>query len=218
MPKATWPGLFTYIWVELIKPIIMSKKLFLAAFLIVVLNTAFAQGFQFGVKGGADVNQISGLKYTEKFGFGYHLGAFAIISLGKTFAIQPELYYSAVSMDVDSNFSNVYQVHDLTRFSYHYLNIPVLLNINANKHLAFQIGPKFGVMSNSNLSLVSNGSNAIKNGDVSAVGGIQFSFLRLKVYGRYQIGLSDLNNIKNVSDPDTWTSQSIHVGAALRIL
>jgi hypothetical protein len=196
----------------------MNKKLFLAVVLLIVMNTTFAQGFQFGVKGGADITQISGLKYTEKFAFGYHLGAFAIVSLGSAIAIQPELYYSAVNADTATGFANVYQVQNVTRFSYRYLNIPILLNINASKHLAFQLGPKFGVMSNSNLSLVSNGNNAIKNGDIAAVGGVQISFLRLKVYGRYQIGLSDINNISEATNSEKWTNQSIHIGAALRIL
>lgn len=196
----------------------MNKKLFLAVLLILSMSMSFAQGFQFGVKGGADIVQIPGLKYTDKFAYGYHIGAFAIVSLGKTFAIQPELYYSAVNSDTATGFSSVYQVQNVTRFNYRYLNIPILLNISANKHLAFQIGPKFGVMSNSNLSLVSNGNNAIKNGDVAAVGGVQVSILRMKLYARYQIGLSDINNLKDAANSDKWTSQSIHVGAALRIL
>lgn len=196
----------------------MTKKLFLAFFLIISLSMSFAQGFQFGVKGGADIVQFPGLKYTDKFAYGYHIGAFAIVSLGKTFAIQPELYYSAVNMDVESSFSSVYQINNVTRFKYNYLNIPVLLNIKASKHFAFQLGPKFGILSNSNLSLINNAGNAFKNGDVSAVGGVQVSILRMKLYARYQIGLSDINNLNDATNSEKWTSQSIHVGAALRIL
>lgn len=197
----------------------MKKKLFIAVLFFITLHTtSFSQGFQFGIKAGADIEKISGLEFADKFAFGYHVGAFSIISLSSTIAIQPELYYSAVNLDTTTGFKNVYQVENIKRFNYQYLNIPILLNIKANKNIAFQLGPKFGILANSNLSLSGQTKEALKGEDISAVGGIQFSFLRLKVYGRYQIGLLDVKNVSDAINSEKWTNQSIHIGAALRIL
>jgi hypothetical protein len=57
-----------------------------------------------------------------------------------------------------------------------------------------------------------NGEQAFKNGDFSMIGGLQLKLLKFRVYGRYVIGLSNLDNI---GDKDKWKSQSIQLGIGI---
>ena len=44
----------------------------------------------------------------------------------------------------------------------------------------------------------------------------EINFSKLKIYGRYQVGLSNLNDI--TGSTDKWKSQTIHIGLGLRII
>jgi len=46
------------------------------------------------------------------------------------------------------------------------------------------------------------------------VGGLQFNLKLLRVYGRYNIGMKNINQI---DQKDKWTSQQIQVGVGLRL-
>jgi len=193
------------------------KKGYLLVSLLMLLtfSQGFSQGFQLGAKFGTDIQKIAGADFSDKFAFGYHLGIFTQISINKTWGIHPELYYSAVNMDTAANFSTVYNSIGLSKLKFGYLNIPVLLNYKVNNNISFQAGPQFSIVTDKNLSLSSNLKSAFKSGDLALVSGLQLYFSRIRVYGRYQIGLSYLND---AGSSDKWKSQTIHLGLGLRIL
>ena len=194
----------------------MKKKFILLLVAFSFCSTVMmAQGFQFGVKAGADLQKIEGKLLTQSFSFGYHAGVYAQLSINKTFSIQPELYYSEVKLDTANDFSTVYHLTDASSIKFGYINIPVLLNIKAGKKFTIQMGPRFGILANSNASIISNGQDAVKKGDLALVAGMKFSFSRVNVYGRYQVGVS---NVNDVSSQEKWKSQTVHLGIGLRII
>ena len=82
--------------------------------------------------------------------------------------------------------------------------------------MALQLGSRYGIIVDNNLSLRNNAESAFKKGDFSVLAGVQFNFSKLKIYGRYQIGLNNINDI--TGSTEQWKSQSIHVGLGLRII
>jgi hypothetical protein len=193
----------------------MLKKYLCCFFAFIFLSTvAFSQGLHIGAKGGTDIQKIDGNNFNSKFAFGYHFGGFVQFKLSSTFAIQPELYYSEVNFDTANNFSQTYQSIDISKIKFGYLNLPILLNINLSKKFALQAGPRFGILSKSNLSVKDQAKDAIKSGDIAMVGGVQIKLSSLYVYGRYQVGL---NNINDAISSDKWKSQSLHIGVALKL-
>jgi hypothetical protein len=60
-----------------------------------------------------------------------------------------------------------------------------------------------------NKTLVANGKDAFKNGDLSMLVGAQLNILRVRLYGRYVVGL---NNINDLSSSEKWTNQGIQLG------
>jgi hypothetical protein len=192
----------------------MKTKLLLTAAITIISVSAFSQGFKIGAKGGATINKISGQTFKEKFTYGYHIGGFVTIKLSERFAVQPEVLFNQVNVDTSSKFSTIYEFNKLSKVQLKYLSIPLLLNYNAGKILTLQAGPQFGILTNKSKSLVQNGKDAFKTGDFSMIGGVQLKLSNFRVYGRYVVGLNNLNDIDN---KDQWKNQSVQLGVGFTL-
>jgi hypothetical protein len=190
------------------------KFLPLITFLLLLSSITFAQGFKIGIKGGADINKITGRSFKDQFSFGYHLGGFADIGLTSRFGIQPEVIFSQVSADTSSEFSQVYQFNNVADIKLTYLKIPLLLNYMPNKFVSLQVGPQFGILINQDENLLKNGEDAFKRGDFSMLGGLQLNISKIRLYGRYAVGL---NNINEIDNRDKWKNQTVHLGVGLTL-
>ncbi len=183
-------------------------------FFMAAVATSQAQSAKFGLKAGADINKMKGKSLKESFSYWYQLGAFAQINFTDKWGVQPEVLLSQVNLDTANNFKDVYQLNGFTNAKLKYLKIPLLLNYNPNKFVSVQFGPQFGVLLDNNKTIVDNGRNAFKNGDFSIVGGLQLNIVKFRLYGRYALGLSNLNDIES---SEKWRSQSFQVGAGFTL-
>jgi len=191
----------------------MKLKLLTLAVVCLAASSAFAQSVKLGIKGGATINKITGQSFKDQFTWGYHIGGFATFKLGKI-GIQPEVLFNQVNVDSSSHFSDIYQFNKVGKVKLSYLSIPLLLNINANKFVTFQVGPQFGILMNKSKTLVQNGKDAFKGGDFSMLGGLQLNISHFRIFGRYAIGL---NNLNDIDDKEKWKSQSIQLGVGLTL-
>ena len=192
-----------------------NKTLFLSLFLFVSISGAFAQGIKAGLKAGADIHKIDGKAFTDEFSYGYHVGAYAQVNLTHKFGIQPEILFSEVNVDTSSNFSDVYDFNSVSKVKLQYLRIPVLLNFSPNPFVTLQVGPQYSILMDKNSTLLKNGQNAFSSGDFSMVGGLQLNISKFRIYGRYAVGL---NNINEIDNQDKWKNQNIQLGIGLNIL
>lgn len=193
------------------------KFLLLATFILVAMTPLYAQkkaAFFAGVKAGADFNKIDGQSFKNQFSFGYQVGAFATIPIGKKLGIQPEVIFSQTNIDTSSKFSDVYQFTNVSQVKLQYLKIPLLLNFSPNPYVSFQVGPQFGILIDENINLVNNGSNAFSKGDFSMLGGLQFNIRKLRIYGRYGVGL---NNLNDIDKKEKWRNQNIQLGVGFAL-
>lgn len=187
----------------------MKKILSTLAFFLLLYSVSFGQGIHFGFKAGSDLHKISGVSFTNRFNFGYHLGGLIEIKLNEKWSLQPEVYYSETRLESSTSLSSIYNEVDASNIRLSYINIPMLLNLKLAKQFAIQFGPQYGILSNKGLSLRSNAESAIKSGDFSAIAGMQIHLPKIRIYARYQIGL---NNINEFSDQENWQTQNIHLG------
>src|SRR3954447_946397 len=106
------------------------RKIVLSAFaMIAFTSVTLAQGFHIGAKAGANLGKIEGESFSNEFKLGYQLGGFAEIDFTKAFGIQPELLWSQTNTTVtDEPFDGLKPGADI---HLNYLNIPILLRINA---------------------------------------------------------------------------------------
>jgi hypothetical protein len=197
----------------------MKKLMLVVAIGLGSIISATAQRLDLGAKLGANLTKIEGVKFSNAYELNYHLGAFAEIDFNKNWGIQPELFFSQTTSKVDSGFSTVYEEAPSslikTDVKLNYLSIPVLLRINAGSFLTFHVGPQFSILVNHDENLLNNGKDAFKKGDLAAVLGAQVNISKLRIYGRYNIGLA---NISDVDNPNKWKNQQIQLGVGFKIL
>lgn len=194
----------------------MKKIIASAIVLFLVYSVANAQEFRIGGKAGANINKVTGKAFKEEFDLGYHLGAFVEVDFNKKWGIQPEVLWNQINTKRASDFSSVYNNwRDSTgTIKLSYLSIPVLLRINVTNLLTFHLGPQFGILINQDKTLLKNGEDAFASGDFSMVAGAQVNLKMLRVYGRYNIGLS---NISDIGNQDKWKNQQIQLGIGVRL-
>lgn len=194
----------------------MRKLFFLAVALSAAVISSKAQGVRFGIKAGANMGKISGEAFSDEFNLSYHAGAFTEIDFSKTLGIQPELLWSqSKTTTASGGFSSIYtNLNANQQIKLDYLLIPVLLRINVDPLFTLNVGPQFGILIDNHNTVLQNGQNAFKNGDFSMVGGAQLNLKYLRVYGRYIIGLSQINDLGN---QDKWQSQQIQLGLGIRL-
>jgi hypothetical protein len=191
-----------------------SKILLIALIFTVSALSASAQGFKLGVKGGADIHKIDGKAFKDQFSYGYHVGGFAQIGLSPKFGIQPEVMFSQVNVDTSEQFSEIYDFNSVSKVKLQYLKLPLLLNYSPNPFVTLQAGPQYGILLDNNSSLVKNGKDAFTKGDFSMLGGVQLNISKIKIYGRYAVGL---NNINDIDDQDKWKNQNIQLGVGFTL-
>ena len=181
------------------------------------MANSHAQGFSVGIKAGANVNKLTGKSFSEQFSYGYHAGAFVQLKLGKRLELQPEVVFNQVNLDSSSQFSQLYKINagTVSNLKLSYLSIPLILNYKLSKGISIQAGPQYGILLDQHKDLLQNGKNAFKEGDLSMLAGMQIKFASFRIYGRYVVGL---NNINDVSNQDKWKNQSIQLGVGFAIL
>ncbi len=178
-----------------------------------------AQSLHVGAKLGANLGKIDGESFKDEYKLSYLVGAYVDLGIGKNWGIEPELLFSQTNATIDSGWSAIANNAPSSVFGkkahFNYLSIPILLNLNAGKLLTFQVGPQFSILMNKDDKLTTNVGNAVKSGDLAAVLGARVNLGSLNVFGRYNIGLSKINDI---GDQQKWKNQAIQLGIGLKIL
>lgn len=195
----------------------MKGKIYLLAACIFFAQAAMAQ-LTFGIKGGANLTKVEGKSFADEFKTGYHLGGFVEIKLpGSRFSIQPEVLFNQYQTRTDTSFSSVYSadaISNLKDVKLNYLTIPILLNYRLANILSLQAGPQFGVLLSQDKSLFTSGKEAFKNGEFSLTGGLQLNLSKIRLSGRYFVGL---NNVSDIGDQNKWKNQGFQLSLGLAL-
>jgi hypothetical protein len=191
----------------------MKSKVPLILALLLLSQASIAQ-FKLGVKAGANITKVEGRSFKDEFRYGYHAGGFATVGVGGRFAIQPEVLFNQIQTRTGTEFSNIYQnaLSGATNVKLNYLSIPILLNYKLGSLLTLQAGPQFGVLLDRNKNLLENGKDAFDKGDLSMLGGVQIGFSKIRLNGRYFVGL---NNINDIDNQDQWKNQGFQLSVGL---
>jgi hypothetical protein len=192
---------------------LMFMKLRILALIASVIFTQAAMAqLNVGFKAGANISKIDGRSFKDEFSYGYLIGGFAEIGLGGKLSIQPEVLWNQYQTKTDSAFSHIYQnaFSEATsgNVKLNYLSVPLVLNYKLGNVISLHAGPQFGILMDQNRNLLENGKEAFKSGDFSMVGGATLRVSKLRLTGRYVVGL---NNINDIDNQDQWKSQAWQV-------
>ncbi|MCH7402175.1 porin family protein [Belliella kenyensis] len=185
----------------------MKKTVYLAFILTVIgFSESFAQGLNFGIKGGANIANYSGdiSSYSSESITSYHAGAFVELGLGSNFSIQPELLYSTIGSNITFNGAREDFKNELG-----YISVPVLARVYLiPNRLSLDFGPQVSFLMNQSEDLDISNSNTF---DFAVSGGATLHILGpLFIQGRYNLGLTDVKPNADV------TNRVVQLSAGLR--
>ncbi len=185
----------------------MKKSLYLTL-LIAFLGFAesYAQGLNFGIKGGANFSNFSGSveEFNQESITSYHAGAFVELGLSSRFSIQPELLYSTVGANLTFDGATEDFKNELG-----YISIPVLARIYIlPNRLSLDFGPQVSFLMSESQNVNVNESNTF---DFALAGGVTLNLIGpLFIQGRYNLGLTDVKPDAQV------TNRVVQLSAGLR--
>ena len=185
------------------------KKIIAISIVAVVLAISSASGqVRFGVKGGLNVSGLSTDALDTKSATGYHAGLFLALKFSKV-AIQPEILWSAQGFTETDALGEVDT--DLN-----YVNIPVMLKIYLVQGLHLELGPTFGIL----IDAARNSADITEefaSSDISGSFGLGFDApMGLGGGVRYNIGLTDINNIDGATEAYNSSNFMISIWYALK--
>jgi len=166
--------------------------------------------FRIGAKAGVNINKINGQSYKEGFSYDYLLGGFMQFNFSPRFGIQPEVNFTQSSSKFTNDATDIYD--DLftggsqKKVKLSYIKVPVLLNINIgpSKRVKLQLGPQVGGLLKQKIDSLNNNGDLFKKSDWSAVGGLWIQIPFINLGARYELGLSNINDVDN---REKWKSQ-----------
>lgn len=170
----------------------MKKIILLSAITFVVSAGINAQTVEFGLKGGINIANLTDQGNNTDSKTGFHAGGLAHIHFTKSFALQPEVVFSAQGAEYP----------DGTKRKINYINVPVLGQYMFGEGFRLQTGPQVGFLTSSKNE---NGNVEIDIDDVNkkvdlswAFGASYLTTSGFGFDGRYNLGITDIS--KNNSD------------------
>ncbi len=193
----------------------MKTKLLFVIVLIAIINGIHAQGVCFGIKGGLNLENITGLTHgygvvgvteneSAKMTFGFHGGVFADFWLNEHWAIVPEILYTTggSKKTIKYTFDGVTYSKTGT-IGLSYIQFPVFVDYKFNSGVYLEAGPyaalMVGVTSNytttgdngSSVQVISSSDTSNNNLDLGLGAGIGYRFnMGLGFNFRYNLGLT----------------------------
>ncbi|WP_166384868.1 porin family protein [Polaribacter sp. 11A2H] len=169
----------------------MKKVLLVTLLTVLSIVNANAQDIEFGVKAGLNFASING-DNTKDLGTvtSFNFGLMAEIPFTEKFSIQPELLFSG------HGFSTGSDTNDFVALNY--LNIPLMGKYYVTKRLSFEAGPQVGfLLSATDDNTKADVKNAYKDLDFGVNLGLGYKLDNgLNFSARYNVGLSDINEVK----------------------
>ena len=175
----------------------IMKKLFLVTVIAVLgLSNINAQDIKFGVKAGLNFASITGdnakdLDPITSFNF----GVMSEIKLSDKFSLQPELIYSGQGADTN--------VASEGRINLNYLNLPLIGKYYVTERFSLEAGPQIGYLLSTKGGTLDY-KELLKPIDYGLNFGVGYKLDNgLNFTARYNLGLSDINDVDGFTDKNS---------------
>ncbi len=189
----------------------MKKIILVCSTILFITITTKAQDASVGIKAGTNFTKIDGQSFNDGYKTSFQGGLFMELDFNKKIGIQPEFLYSETkSENIPGALPYTFQNSEV---NLNYLTIPILFRYKIAKVLVLNVGPQYSLLLNKSDNKLVGGSEPFKSSDFAMIGGAQLNFRYLRLYGRYAIGL---NNINDLSESNKWKSQQIQLGVGFK--
>lgn len=162
---------------------------------------------RFGFKAGLNLNKIDGRSFKDEFSYNYQLGAFMQINFSDKFGVQPELNFAQAtaeqSDDITVIYDDIFLGGNQVKAKLNQLKLAGLLNIDVgpSQRVKLQVGPQWAFALSEVVDSVKTSQDIFKKGEFSMLGGLMLQLPLFHVGARYELGLTNINDIDN---QDEW--------------
>ncbi len=171
----------------------MKKLLLVTVIAVLGLTNINAQKVEFGAKAGLNLAFITG-DNTEDFkpNTDFHVGVMAEWKITNKFSLQPEIIYSGQGSDIN--------IESEGRISLYYLNIPVIGKYYVTERLSLEAGPQVGYLLSTKGGTIDY-KDLLHTTDYGVNFGVGYKLDNgLNFTARYNLGLSNINNVDGFSE------------------
>ena len=191
------------------------KKLLLFAILHVCFYAGAQEKFGIGIKVGQNFSSVNSVA-VDRHSASYHGGVAFQIGLTSKISLVPEVLLSQTKLATNPSIVDVLGDNKFKPETYHlnYLMVPLLVQVKPFSGLLLQAGPQYGILIDQKKDGIENAQLAFKQGEFSFVGGAKVDLGGFFVYGRYVIGLQDINELQ---DQAKWKTTQWQLGIGMNL-
>lgn len=171
----------------------MKKLLLVTVITVLGLTNVNAQEIKFGVKAGLNFAFITGDNAKDLDpSTDFHFGVMAEFNISDKFYLQPELIYSGQGAETNIASEGI--------ISLNYLNIPLIGKYYVTERLSLEAGPQIGFLLSTKGGTLDY-KDLLKTTDFGVNFGVGYKLDNgLNFSARYNLGLTNINNVDGFSD------------------
>jgi hypothetical protein len=192
------------------------KKYFGVLIAIFCLSNLQAQDkFAMGIKIGQNFSSVNDVAVDHNTA-SYHAGVTTFFKVTDKIGIAPEIILSQTKLETTPPVTSLMGNGSLQPETYHlnYLSIPLLCEFKPIQKFSIQAGPQYSILLDQKKDGVGNASMAFKNGEFAFVGGAKFDLGGFFLYGRYVVGLQNINELQ---DQTKWRTTQWQLGVGMKL-
>lgn len=171
--------------------------------------------FSLGIKVGQNFSNVNSVAVDHNTA-SYHGGVNMNIGINDKISIAPELILSQTKLETNPSITDVMGNNNLQPETYHlnYLSIPLLVELKPIKNFSIHAGPQYSILLDQKKDGIGNASMAFKNGEFAFVGGAKLDLGGFFFYGRYIVGLQNINELQ---DKAKWRTTQWQLGIGMSL-
>lgn len=191
------------------------KKILFTICLLGALTLNAQEKFGIGIKIGQNFSSVNSVA-VDRHAASYHGGVTAQIGLTEKISLVPEVLLSQTKLSTNPSIGDVLGNNALNPETYHlnYLMLPLLVQVKPFSALLLQAGPQYGILIDQKKDGIENAQLAFKQGEFSFVGGAKVNLGGFFVYGRYVVGLQNINELQ---DQAKWKTTQWQIGLGMNL-
>ena len=193
----------------------MMKNFILLATIFIAFTAKAQEKIGIGIKVGQNFSSVNSVA-VDRHAASYHGGVTFQIGLTEKISLVPELLLSQTKLATNTSIGDVIGDNKFKPETYHldYLMIPLLVQVKPFSALLLQAGPQYGILLDQKKDGLENAQFAFKQGEFSFVGGAKVNLGGFFVYGRYVVGLQDINDLQ---DQAKWKTTQWQLGIGMSL-
>jgi hypothetical protein len=191
------------------------KKFMLLATIFIAFAAQAQEKIGIGIKVGQNFTSVNSVA-VDRHSTSFHGGVTFQIGLTEKISLVPELLLSQTKLSTNPSIVDVLGDNSLKPETYHlnYLLVPLLVQVKPFSNLLLQAGPQYGILIDQKKDGIENALLAFQKGEFSFVGGAKVNLGGFFVYGRYVVGLQNINELQ---DQAKWRTTQWQLGIGMSL-